>query len=72
MNEGQHRLKEAFERTRVLHRYHIGEDAYMIDNGATKSNGGMFDSGEQNEVILNDFMHINVKLFSQNLFLGSH
>lgn len=49
MNEGQHRLKEAFERTRVLHRYHSGEDAYVIDNGATKLNSGTFDSGEQNE-----------------------
>lgn len=63
MNEGQHRLKEAFERTRVLHRYHSGEDAYVIDNGATKLNSGTFDSGEQNEVISNDFMHTNVKLF---------
>ncbi|CAO3648624.1 unnamed protein product [Mucor hiemalis] len=49
MNKGQHRLKAAFERTRVLHRYQSGEDVYMIDHGVTKLNDDTLNSGEQNE-----------------------
>lgn len=63
MNKGQHRLKAAFERTRVLHRYQSGEDVYMIDHGVTKLNDDTLNSGEQNEVISKRlYAYSNVKL----------